>query len=128
VILLDTHAWIWWVSDPDRLSRPAARIIKKAGAVGVSAISCWELTVLVSKKRIHLDREVLTWMNEALALDRVSLVALTPAVAAMAMNLRATLHGDPGDRLIAATAILEGATLVTRDEKLQACSAIRTVW
>jgi PIN domain nuclease of toxin-antitoxin system len=84
--------------------------------------------MLVAKKRIRLDREVLAWMNEALAQERVSLLPLTPAVAAMGMNLGMSLHGDPGDQLIAATAILEGAVLVTRDEKLRGCSAVRTVW
>ena len=128
MIVLDTHAWIWWISDPDRLSRRAAREIRVAASVGVSAISCWEFTMLLAKGRIRLDREPLDWMREALAKPHVQLLPLTPAVAVGAMRLDDALHGDPSDRIIVATAVIEAATLVTRDEKILAYAGVRSIW
>lgn len=59
MILLDTHTWIWWRSDPARLSRRAKNEIDRAKHVGLSAISLWELSMLLRKKRLELDRELL---------------------------------------------------------------------
>ena len=128
MIVLDTHAWIWWVSEPARLGRIARREIDRAGAIGVPAICCLELATLVSRGRISLDRPPLRWMHEALALPRVDLLALTPAVAIKAAELPVSFPGDPADRLIAATAILESALLITRDERLHESAAVRTAW
>lgn len=128
MIVLDTHAWIWWVSDPARLGRIARREIDRAGAIGVPAICCLELATLVARGRISLDRSPLRWMHEALALPRVDLLALTPAVAVKAAELPALFPCDPADRLIAATAILESAVLITRDERLHESPAVRTAW
>jgi PIN domain nuclease of toxin-antitoxin system len=56
MIVLDTHAWLWWVSDPSRLSRAAHRKIRTATQIGISAISCLEVATAVTKGRITLDR------------------------------------------------------------------------
>ena len=58
MILLDTHAWIWWRADPGRLSAPAAALIATTDRIGLSAISVWELAMLVRRGRISLDRDV----------------------------------------------------------------------
>ncbi len=126
MIVLDTHVWIWWNAAPKNLSRIATNALARATSIGVSAVSCWELTLLISKGRLSLDRDLLEWMTDALAVPRVELLPLTPAVAVRAMNLE--LHGDPGDRLIAATANLHDAVLVTKDEKLRTHSVVRTLW
>jgi PIN domain nuclease of toxin-antitoxin system len=126
VIVLDTHAWIWWRSDPARLSRRAAKEIQRAKRVGLSAISLWELSMLVRKRRLELDRELGEWMEHALEAPKLELLPLTPTVAALGSELE--IHGDPGDRIIAATALLVGAALVTKDEKLQRYEALKTVW
>jgi len=126
VIVLDTHAWIWLLSDPKRLSRRAAREIQRAKRVGLSAISLWELSMLVHKKRVELDRGLLEWMELALDEPRFEILPLTPAVAALGSELE--IHGDPADRMIAATALLTGATLVTKDVQLRQYQAIKTVW
>ena len=111
VIILDTHAWIWWVSAPARLGRVAQRAIDKANRIGIPAICCFEVGTLVAKGRIGLDRSPLHWLQDALTLPRVELLTITPAVAVMAAELPALFPGDPADRLIAATAILESAPL-----------------
>jgi PIN domain nuclease of toxin-antitoxin system len=87
MIVLDTHAWLWWVSDPSRLSRAANRRIKTATQIGISAISCLEVAAAVTKRRITLDREVLDWLEQALSLPKVELLPLTPLIAVKATQL-----------------------------------------
>ena len=128
MIILDTHAWIWFVSDPARLGRKAARAVRSARALGVAAISCWEVATLVEKGRIRLDRSPLDWIEGALALPRIELFPLTPAVAVRAAQLGPTFPGDPADRLIAATALVQSAPLVTKDERLRDAAVLPTVW
>ena len=67
MIVLDTHAWIWWRADPGRLSVSAARAIADADRIGVSSISVWELGMLIRRGRISLDRDVAHWVRQALA-------------------------------------------------------------
>ena len=128
MIVVDTHTWIWWVSEPARLGRVARRELDRAKTIGVPAICCLELATLVVRGRISLDRPPLRWMRDTLALPRVELLALTPAVAVKAAELPILFPGDPADRLIAATAILESAMLITKDERLRESSVVRTAW
>jgi len=126
VILLDTHAWIWAVADPRQLSAAARRRIAAEPSVGVSAISTWEVAMLVAKARLRLDRDVLTWLRDALARRPMTLLPLTPEVAVASTAL--TLHGDPSDRIIVATALEHGADLVTADVALRKARIVRCVW
>jgi PIN domain nuclease of toxin-antitoxin system len=129
VILLDTHAWIWWAAEtPRRLSARARRAIADSPSVGVSAISTWEIAMLVSKGRLELDRDVLVWIRQALALPRVTLVPLTPEIAVRSTRLGDGFQGNPADRILVATARELGAALVTRDETLRRAEGVRTVW
>ncbi len=128
MILLDTHAWIWWVSDPVRLGKKAARAIRSTREVGIAAISCWEIATLVEKGRVSLDRSPLDWIEESLALPGVELLPLTPAVAVRAAQLGPVFPGDPADRLIAATALIQSAPLITKDERLHEVSFLATIW
>jgi PIN domain nuclease of toxin-antitoxin system len=128
VTVLDTHAWIWWVSDPDRLSRPARREIARASRIGVPGICCLEVAVGVRRGRISLDRPTLDWLEDAVAQPRVELLPLTPSIAVKAADLPTTFPGDPADRVITATAVLLSAPLVTRDEGIRAFSGVRCIW
>ena len=56
MIVLDTHAWIWWVSEPDRLSSRAHAAITSARRVGICPISIWEISTKEAKGRLSLDR------------------------------------------------------------------------
>ena len=127
MIVLDTHAWLWWAGERRRLGRNAARLIARADRIGVAAVSCFEVAAAVAKGRVSLDRAPLDWMQEALALPNVELLPLTPAVAVRATQL-ATFHGDPADRLIVATTIIESAVLATKDRRLRRYAAVDTVW
>ncbi len=128
MIVLDTHAWIWWVAGPARLSGAAKRAIEKARMRGVCAISVWEVAVLIERGRLVLDREVTDWVRDALALPGVELLPLTPEIALAAGGAVLELHGDPADRMIAATALAHRARLVTKDERLRALRTLDTVW
>ena len=85
MIVLDTHAWIWWTASPARLSNRARARIDAAAELGVCAISVWELGILVARGRLVLDRDVLVWARQALAIPRVALLPLTPEIAVAAM-------------------------------------------
>ena len=67
VILLDTHAWVWHVAEPEKLSERAAAAIEESDRIAVSAISCWEVATLVSKGRLAFDRPTRDWLLQALA-------------------------------------------------------------
>lgn len=126
--MVDTHAWIWWLSAPARLSAKARRTLDQATEIGVAAISCWELAMLVAKNRLELDRDVLLWIQQALAQPRLVLFALSPEIAVASTRLEGAFHGDPTDRLIAATCLHYRARLVTRDERLRRYRPLSTVW
>jgi PIN domain nuclease of toxin-antitoxin system len=129
MIVLDTHAWLWWVAQPGKLSRAAHQAIHAANEIGVSTLSAWEVAMLVGKGRISLDRDISTWVRQALALERV--VVLPPsaeiAVAAALLDVK-EFPGDPADRMIYATARSSGAPLVTRDEALHRFDPRTAVW
>jgi PIN domain nuclease of toxin-antitoxin system len=127
VIVLDTHVLIWWRSAPSRLSAPAQAVIRSARSIGVSAISCWETAMLVSRGRIALDREVDVWLQQALADIAVVDVTCDVAAAAGSMDVERFL-GDPADRLILATARDRGAQLVTADRALLKYAPDDTIW
>ena len=128
MIVLDTHAWIWWAASPARLSVRARAAIDAAGVVGVSAISVWELAMLVAKKRLELDRDVLAWARQALALPRVALLPLSPEIAVASSGLPAEFPGDPADRIIVSTAREDGAAVVSKDARLRGVAGLKTVW
>ena len=96
MIMLDTHAWLWWVSDPARLGRNAAKAIEAASQIVIGAISCFEVATAVTKGRISLDRGPQDWLEQALALPRVELVGLTPAICVKATQLGREFPGDQG--------------------------------
>jgi PIN domain nuclease of toxin-antitoxin system len=128
VILLDTHAWLWWSTASRRLSRKAAKAIDSADALGVCAISCWEVAMLVAKGRLVLDRDAEDWLDLALRLPRVQLLALTPRIAARSARLAAGSLKDPADCMIVAAAMDQGCPLVSRDGRVRQIPSVRVVW
>ena len=128
-VLLDTHVWIWRAADPTRLSAEAAEAIAAAETINVAAISCWEVAMLVQKRRLALDRPVERWVRQALAQPGIRAVPLAPPTATAAGLLDpAEFPGDPADRMIYATARAEGATLITRDQRLREFDPRGTLW
>jgi PIN domain nuclease of toxin-antitoxin system len=129
VIVLDTHAWLWWLSAPERLSDAASEAIDQAANIGVSTLSAWEIAMLATRGRITLDRDISTWVGQGLADARVEPLAPGAQVAVAAGLLdAASFPGDPVDRLIYATARSIGATLITRDRAMRGFDPQGTLW
>jgi PIN domain nuclease of toxin-antitoxin system len=130
-IVLDTHAWAWWVTDDPRLSRKAAHIIREAvrgTGVWLSMISVWEIAKKVERKQLVLDRPFREWIDQALSVPGLSLLELTPAILMDSCELPQPFHGDPADQIIVASARRHGATLVTKDGSLRRYEHVPTVW
>ena len=128
MIVLDTHAWIWWAVGSPRLPATARHAIDGADAVGVCAISLWEVGMLVARRRLEFDRDPLAWLKQALALPRVELLALSPEVAVEAARLPSGFPGDPADRLIVATTKQTRGRPVSRDARLRRVEGVTTIW
>lgn len=122
-LLLDTHVLVWLMAGDTRLAPTARQLIDQAAAqqqVWISAITPWEIAMLVAKRRLTLDRDVMAWVDAALAQPGLRLAALEPAISVASTRLPEALHGDPADRIIVATARHLGAALMTADETLVA--------
>lgn len=128
MILLDTHAWIWWIDNPDKISKKALHAIEKAEELGVSVVSCWEVAMLVEKGRLAFGRDVLEWVKKALELPKMKLMDLTPDIAVLSTRLPGLLHQDPADRFLVASAKIHSCSLVTKDEKLIRYPHVETIW
>jgi PIN domain nuclease of toxin-antitoxin system len=128
VIVLDTAAWIWRASDPKRLTTRARRAIDQAERALVSAISVWEVAMLVARRRIQLDRPVEQWVGIALALPGIQLAPLEPAIAVRSTKLPGEFHSDPADRMIVATALEHAVPIVTPDERIRAYPHVQSTW
>lgn len=131
MIVLDTHAWIWWVSNPEMLSDTARQVIDDAvrrRELFISTISAWEVAMLVEKERLSLALDARDWISRSEALPFVTFVPLSTAIAVESVRLPGFPHADPADRIIVATALSLGARLVTKDEKLLQYSPARAVW
>ena len=128
VIVLDTHAWIWWLAEPAKLGKRAKEHLGSAPSIGVSAISCWEIATLVAKRRLGLDRDVLEWLEAACHQPRLDLIPITPAIAVRSTRLPPEFRADPADRIIVATAAIFGATLITKDDGIRGFSRVPTAW
>lgn len=118
MIVLDTHVLVWVMDDDAKLGPQARETIveaSKADQVGVSAITPWEIALLVEKGRLRLAREVAKWLDAALAAQGVRLLPIEPRVALDSVRLPGVFHADPADRLIVAAARRWGATLITAD-------------
>lgn len=119
LILLDTHALLWLEQESPALGRAARRLADEAlgaGRLAVSAISFWEVALLSVKGRIEADLPVAQWRRDLLGAGLVE-VPVDGEIGASAARL-SDLHADPADRMIAATAILKGATLLTAEERI----------
>jgi len=127
LIVLDTHAWLWLLAEPQRLS-VRARTAAAADALAVCTISAQEVAMLVRRGRLTLDRDVRAWVRAALAPQSIAELAPTAATAVRAGLLEDPFPGDPADRLIYATAVERDAPILTADRAFRAYDPARCVW
>jgi PIN domain nuclease of toxin-antitoxin system len=126
-VVLDTHAFVWYASDRDRLSVLARAAIDGADELGISAFTPWEVALLVARGKLQLG-DVREWMRLALRLPRLVVLPFTPEIAIRAVELRGRIGKDPADCAIVATALSHGAPLVTRDGLIQGSAVLRCIW
>jgi PIN domain nuclease of toxin-antitoxin system len=127
---LDTHTWLWWLSDSSLLSEAARTQIAAAieeESLVASAISAWEAEMLVNKGQLELTLAVDDLVAHCESLPFFSFVSITASVGVKAARLD-PFHPDPADRMIVATALHYGGVLVTKDERIQRFKEVRTVW
>lgn len=128
MVVLDTHVLIQDVLEPRRLSARARRALDgTAGPLAVSDISLWEIAMLIARKRIDPATDAAQFIDDIVDARALRVLPITPKIAVLAQS-EAFQHGDPADRLIAATAIAHGAQLVTADARLKQVRGLRVLW
>lgn len=126
MILLDTHVLIWAAEGDQRLGGIASALIeetRRADRIGVSAITPWEIALLVEKGRLRLALEVGTWIETVLDASGIDLLPIEPEIAVDSVRLPGEFHADPADRFIVATARRRAAPLLTADRSILAFAA-----
>lgn len=131
MLLIDTHVLVWLVVQPRRLSQRAAVALRSArtsGGLGIAAISLWEMAMLIAYGRLAVAETPGRWIEQVVEKSGVVVHPITPAIAALATQFPEGFPKDPADRLVAATARVLGASLVTADRDLRRSPLVNTVW
>ncbi|MGL6343625.1 MAG: type II toxin-antitoxin system VapC family toxin [Waterburya sp.] len=127
IIVLDTHIWIWFVTQEFKLFPSHWREeIETAKQVGISPVSCYEVALAQQRGRLELPSRVDFWLQDALEPTGITLFPVTAEIAYQAVNL-SPIHKDPFDRLIIATAIAYQAKLASIDHVFALYSELDTL-
>lgn len=119
--LLDTHAWVWWVEGDRRLPRrvrDALDQFPRDSRPYLSAISLWEIAMLVERGRVAFRVSLAEWLGAAAHPRSVQIVPIAVEIAAETAALPDSFHRDPADRLIVASCRVRGVPLLTRDARI----------
>ena len=130
MILIDTHIILWLTSEPEKLSKGAKDALDEArkdgDGIAISAFTLLELTILYGLRRIQLAISVESFLHE---LERKFVVLpINADVCARMLTLPENYPKDPADRVIGATALVEGMSLVTADREIRRAKVVRTIW
>jgi PIN domain nuclease of toxin-antitoxin system len=130
MILLDTHVVIWLMTSPASISMAVAQAIAETGSAGmrprISAASIYELVYAEKRGRIQLNVPHTVLLERLRA--RFDFSPVTETIALEAAAIPDSFHGDPTDRIIAATAIVENCTLITKDGRIRQSNVCKTLW
>ena len=129
MILLDTHIVIWLAFEPDKLSKRAKEVIRAArleGGLEIAGITLMELAWLAEKGRVETTLSVESFVRPCAS--KMTVLPITPEIAARAVTFPDSYPKDPQDRLIGATALVEGIQLVTHDKLIKTSRMIPTIW
>ena len=129
MIVLDTHALLWWALDPDRLSQVATESVREMERRGgfASAISIWELGIKIQRGKLDLGIPIEEFARRIENSTMVELLPVTTATWLRSLEL-AWDHRDPADRVIVATAIGQGVPLVTADAEIRRFQGVTCLW
>jgi len=130
LILLDTHALVFDALEPKRLSHRARAAIDEgveARSLACSDISLWEIAMLVARGRIEPGTDAVQFIDDVVQARSVRIVPISPRIAVIAQS-DAFAHGDPADRIIAATALAHRARLISADARLRRMKGIEVIW
>jgi PIN domain nuclease of toxin-antitoxin system len=130
MILVDTHVLLWWVSNPEKLSKIALGVIEESvnSTIYVSAISVWEIYLLVNKGRLQLAIDIDRFIERIESMPFIHFIPIDNRIAAKSVMLPGDFHRDPADRMIVASAREKGVPLITGDERIRKYSHVQTVW
>ena len=132
MIVLDTHVLIWWVAGSKKIPTVTKQLLdaeaSSAGEVHVSTISAWEIAMLVRAGRLELTLDVSDWIAKCEAAPFIRFVPVDNRIALRSLELPSFPHWDPADRIIVATALTLGASLVTSDTRLGSYEYVNTIW
>ena len=126
--LLDTHIWLWWLLGDSRLTPEEGQMLDGfpiENRPALSAISLWELAMLVELGRVELDLPLKDFLPGACSPETVHLIPLKADVVVEMNTLPSSFHRDPADRLIVASARVEGRSLATHDRKIRESKLVR---
>jgi len=130
LILLDTHIVLWLAFDATRLSKKAKTTVEEARqsgeGVAISDITLLELAMLARKKRILLGLSLGSFLSEVER--RFVVLPMNGHICVRAFALPSTYPKDPADRVIAATALVQGLPLITADREIVRSHAVPTIW
>jgi len=126
MIVLDTQALVWMILAPKKLTRKAAETIASAETLVIPSICLWEISMLVHYGRLELPCPPLDWLEQICSLTRIRLQDITPGIAALSGTT--SMHGDPADRLVVATAKALELPLITADRKIRDLGVVPTIW
>jgi PIN domain nuclease of toxin-antitoxin system len=130
VILVDTHVVLWLAFHPDRLSKKAREVIDEArknkDGMAICDITLLELATLASRGRLNLNISLESFLAEVEA--RFVVLPIKSGACARIAELPATYPKDPADRIIAATALMEGLTLLTEDREIRRSNVVPAIW
>ncbi len=129
MILVDTQIVIWLAVEPEQISRKASEAIRearRAGGVGISDKTLWELAMTFSKGRIQADVSLRELLEET---ERTFVVLpMNAAIAERSVQFGKLFPADPADKIIAATAIVYGLRLVTADGLIRKSGEVSCIW
>ena len=126
MILLDTHAFLWFESNSPMLPQAVMDEIQTDDQVFISIASFWEIAIKNSMGKLELRMEIDELMDHC----AVSGFTILPIDKAHLRRLKRIpwIHRDPFDRLLICQAQAEGLTLVTKDENIRKYDGVKTLW
>ncbi|MGR9171357.1 type II toxin-antitoxin system VapC family toxin [Rhizobium sp. KDH_Rht_773_N] len=126
MIVIDTHILVWAMQDDACLGAEARQVIDETAEksrILISAITPWEIAMLVEKGRLALGDDVGRWIDQALSLPALQVAPIEPSIAVDSVRLPGEFHADPADRIIVATARFHRIPLLTADQAILAYGA-----